>query len=149
MGIKTCLLLALTVGIVAAPVCAGPATPPPGSAERKAICDALRGPVVKDFGVKPIFVIQTLGVMDGWAFLAAGLRREDGTAYRAEELYTQRHGDGHAFDGDDIYGLLRKVNGRWKVMACVVAPTDVAYADWHRRFGAPKAVFGSLATNME
>jgi hypothetical protein len=70
----------------------GPTTPPPGSAERKAICDALRVPVMKDFGVKPVFVIQTLVVMDGWAFMAAGLQREDGTAYQAEELYT--HGFG-------------------------------------------------------
>jgi len=150
---KPYLLFALAVCIVAAPVYAGPTTPPPGSAERKAICDALRMPVMKEFGVKPVFVVQTLVVMDGWAFMAAGLQREDGTAYNVEEAHRQRTGEGDAlsrpFDGDDMYGLLRKANGRWKVMACAVSPTDVAYADWRTRFGAPKAVFGSLAVNVE
>jgi len=52
-------------------------------------------------------------------------------------------------DSDDMCGLLRKADGRWKVMAYAVSPTDIAYADWHRRFGAPKEVFGSLARNLE
>lgn len=147
------LLLALAAGVVAGPIHAGPTTPPPGSAERKAICDALRAPVVEEFGVKPVFVIRTLNVLGGWAFLSGDLQRENGSPYNAEEIHRQRTGETDAlsrpFDGDSVYGLLRKENGRWKVMACAVAPTDVTYADWHRRFGAPRAVFGKLATNVE
>jgi hypothetical protein len=104
---------------------------------------------MKDFGVKPVFVIQTLNVLGDWAFLYGDLQREDGTAYNVEETYKQRTGESYPFDGDSVYGLLRKQNGRWKVMACAVAPTDAAYVDWHKRFGAPRAVFGRLAPSLE
>jgi hypothetical protein len=146
---KRNLLLALVVSIVAGPVWASPSTPPPGSAQRKAICDALRVPVVKEFGVKPIFVISTLNVMDGWAFLIGKLQRENGAPYNAAELYRQRNGEDGFFDGDSVYGILRKTNGRWKALACHVGPTDASFIVWSREFGAPRALFGRHAAMMQ
>ena len=118
-----------------------PHTPAPGSAERKAICDALRVPVIKEFGVRPIFVIQALNVLDGWAFLAGNLQREDGSPYNAEALHRARFGDDQIIDGDSVFGLLRKEKGRWRAVACSVGPTDVSYTPWAREHGAPQILF--------
>lgn len=128
---------------------AGPVTPPPGSSERKAICDALRVPVIEEFGVKPIFVISTLNVLDGWAFLVGELKRTDGSPYNAEKLDAERNGGGRPFDGDSVYGILRKKGGRWRVLACHVGATDASYVGWWREFRAPLEVFGEEASNME
>ncbi len=128
---------------------AGPVTPPSGSAERKAICDALRVPVVDEFGVRPIFVISTLNVLDGWAFLIGELKRTDGSPYNAERLDAERNGEGRPFDGDSIYGILRKKNGRWRALACSVGPTDASFVIWRREFGAPLELFGKHASSME
>jgi hypothetical protein len=128
---------------------AGPVTPPPGSTERKAICDALRVPVIKEFGVKPIFVIRTLNVMDGWAFLAGDLQRENGAPYNAAKLYKQRTGEDGLFDGDSVYGLLRKQNGRWKALDYQVGPTDVSFTGWHGQYGAPRRLFGVYSRHMQ
>lgn len=134
-------LLAAWWGCVGALLGEVPHTPAHGSAERKAICDALRVPVIKEFGVKPIFVIQTLNVLGDWAFLAGNLQREDGTPYNAEVLHRARKGDGRIFDGDSVYGLLRKEKGRWRAAACSVGPTDVSYLPWAREHGAPPILF--------
>jgi hypothetical protein len=134
---------------ISSAVFADPVTPPPGSPERKAICDALRVPVIKEFGVKPIFVIRTLNVMDGWAFLAGDLQRENGAPYNAAKLYKQRTGEDGFFDGDSVYGLLRKQNGRWKALDCHVGPTDVSFIGWHGQYGAPRRLFGVYSRHMQ
>ena len=148
--------MACTLAVVASlltssptPALAGPTTPPPGSPERKAICDALRVPVIKQFGVKPIFVIRSLNVMDGWAFLSGDLQRENGTPYGVAKLYKQRTGEDGFFDGDSVYGLLRKRNGQWKALDCHVGPTDVSFIGWHSEYGAPRQIFGEHARHMQ
>jgi hypothetical protein len=147
--IKTMLVAVLLVAHGLGDANAGPITPPPGSTERKAICDALRVPVIEEFGVKPIFVITTLNVFDGWAFLIGELKRTDGSRYNAEKLDAERNGGGRPFDGDSVYGILRKKGGRWRVLACHVGPTDASYVTWRREFGAPLQLFGERASNME
>jgi hypothetical protein len=142
-------LMALMAACWVSPGIAGPVTPPPGSSERKAICDALRAPVIKEFGVKPIFVISTLNVLDGWAFLIGELKRADGSPYNAAKLDAERNGSGRPFDGDSVYGILRKKGGRWRVLACHVGPTDASFVIWRREFGAPLELFGERASNMQ
>src|SRR5260370_37398386 len=53
-------------------------SPDKGSAERKAITDALRAPVEKKLKQGVIFKIDHLKVQSGWAFLLGAPRRPDG-----------------------------------------------------------------------
>ena len=104
---------------------------------------------MKDFGVKPVFVVSTLNVLDGWAFLVGNLQREDGSAYNAQKIHESRFGSGdRIFDGDSVYGLLRKQGGKWKAIECHVGPTDVSFLGWRKEYGAPRALFGPHAKSM-
>jgi hypothetical protein len=91
-----------------------PHTPAPGSAERKAIADAMRAAVRKAFGepeAEFVFVFHTLRVLGDWAWAEAEPQRT-GT-------------DAGKFEG--VSFLLRRISGAWKVVETL--PDDVASAD--------------------
>jgi hypothetical protein len=115
-------------------------TPDKGSAERKAITDALRVPVEKKLKQEVIFKIDHLKVQNGWAFLMGTPRRPDGGQidYRYTP-YAEAQKAG-AFD-DGVMALLHKVGGQWRVVQYVIGATDVAYLGWDRKFRAPLAIF--------
>jgi hypothetical protein len=118
----------------------GVRTPAPGSAERKAVADALRAPVEKELKQKVIFKIDHLKVSGDWAFLRGVPQRPDGDRvdYSAT-AYQQRIEDG-VFD-DWICALLRKRAGKWQVVKYVIGSTDVAYEGWDDEYKAPSAIF--------
>jgi len=75
-------------------------TPPPGSAERKAILDAYRAEYTKDALTKDvIFVVKHLKVHDGWAWLEVNPKSADGSQQFEPEQ-----------------GLLRREGSEWKVL---------------------------------
>ena len=117
-----------------------PYTPDKGSAERKAITDALRVPVERKLKQEVIFKIDHLKVQNGWAFLMGTPRRPDGGQidYR-NTPYAEAQKAG-AFD-DGVMALLHKVGGQWRVVQYVIGATDVAYLGWDRKFHAPSAIF--------
>jgi hypothetical protein len=117
-----------------------PYTPDKGSAERKAITDALRVPVEKRLKQEVIFKIDHLKAQNGWAFLLGTPRRPDGGQidYR-NTTYAEAQKAG-AFD-DGVMALLHKVGGQWRVVQYVIGATDVAYLGWDRKFHAPSAIF--------
>ncbi len=73
-------------------------TPPPGSAERKAMLDLLREWIKKHHYVDVIFVVWHLKVQDGYAWVNAMPRSKDG-----------------ASGYEDISALLKKDKGFWKI----------------------------------
>lgn len=115
-------------------------TPAPGSAERKAIADALRAPVEKELKQKVVFKIDHLKVSGDWAFLRGVPQRTDGgkVDYSATP-YQQRIEDG-VFD-DWICALLRKRAGKWQVVKYVIGATDVVYEGWDEEYKAPSSIF--------
>jgi len=117
-----------------------PYMPDKGSAERKAITDALRVPVERKLKQEVIFKIDHLRVQNGWAFLMGAPRRPDGGQidYR-NTPYAEAQKAG-AFD-DGVMALLHKVGGQWRVVQYVIGATDVAYIGWDRKFRAPAAIF--------
>lgn len=115
-------------------------TPKPGSAERKAIMEALRAPVKQDLGMHVVFVVQSLRVQDGWAFLFGtprlpGLKPVD---YR-KTRYREAVEDG-IFD-DNISALLRREGGSWKVVKFVIGATDAVWTPWPEDFNTPRAIY--------
>ncbi|MGD9589029.1 MAG: hypothetical protein AB7Q37_01815 [Pyrinomonadaceae bacterium] len=115
-------------------------TPARGSAERKAILDALRVPVERDLKQKIVFSAENFNVMGTWAFIGGEPQRSGGSRpdYRGTRYWDAVLDE--MFD-NNIFALMRKTGGRWRVVTYAIGCTDVCYADWWRRYRAPKAIF--------
>ena len=115
-------------------------TPEKGSPERKAILDALRLPVERDLKQKVVFVADNFTVLGNFAFVSGTPQNANG----GEPDYTRtKYADQYdtgAFD-NNFFALLKKTAGRWKVTTYAIGCTDVCYADWWRRYRAPKGLF--------
>lgn len=73
-------------------------TPPPGSAERRAILDAMRLKIKELHGLDVVFVVKTMNVSGGWAWVHTMPRSKDGLS---------RY--------EDFFALLRREAGRWRI----------------------------------
>jgi len=133
------LLLAVAVA-TPAPAQRGPAEPPRGSPERKAIMDALRAAVLPQLKQNVIFEVSHLRVQDGYAFLVGVPRRPDGTAVDYRGTVYQEAIDEGVFD-DWIYALLARVEGRWRCLDFGIGATDVAWLELIGKHGAPESIF--------
>jgi hypothetical protein len=109
-----CLLLvfmSLSVAVTNLPVSADSDpeayTPPPGSAERKAILDALRRWVKEQHHLEVVFVVRHLKVNNGYAWVHTLPQSKDGSS---------RY--------EDISALLKKEQGRWAVAEIPCAEED-------------------------
>jgi hypothetical protein len=118
----------------------GAYTPEKGSAERKAILDALRVPVERELKQPIVFVSDNFKVQGAWAFVSGTPQKPNGDVpnYKGTK-YAEAENDG-AFD-NNFFALLKKTAGKWRVTTYAIGCTDVCYTDWWRRFRAPKAIF--------
>lgn len=131
-------LLALAFALAASVAGQSVYTPEKGSPERKAILDALRVPVERDLKQKIVFITDTFNVQGSWAFVSGRPTKPDGGD--PDLSGTEWEGEEEFFD-NNFFGLLRKTGGRWRVVTHALGCTDVCYADWWRRYRAPKAIF--------
>ncbi|UWX58385.1 hypothetical protein NY406_03725 [Chlorobaculum sp. MV4-Y] len=78
-------------------------TPPPGSAERKAILDAMHLKIKELHGFDVVFAVKTMNVSGGWAWVHTLPQSRDG-----RDRY------------EDFSALLHNDNGKWRVdeIAC-------------------------------
>ena len=97
----------------------------PGSAQRRAILDALRPSIEAQIGPDVEFVVREIRVVRGWAFVLAEPQRTGGGAI-----------DGHHYfpDFDDMGGLtvtalLRYQYHRWNLVEQAIGATDVWFCD--------------------
>jgi hypothetical protein len=115
-------------------------TPEKGSPERKAILDALRIPVEKRLKQKVIFATDNFNVAGNWAFIAGQPQTpEGGRLDYSHTSYAEAVSAG-MFDSN-IFALLKKAAGGWKVVTFQIGCTDVCYLPWQKQYKAPKAVF--------
>ncbi len=115
-------------------------TPERGSAERTAILNTLRVPVERELKQKIAFNLDHFRVAGTWAFLGGEPQTPTGRQPNYRGTPYQEAKDADMFD-NNIFALLRKTGGKWRVVAYAIGCTDVCYADWWRRYKAPKAVF--------
>lgn len=115
-------------------------TPEKGSPERKAILDALRVPVERELRQNIVFAAEHFNVLGNWAFI--GGAPQDGSGGRPNYRGTpyQEAIDSDMFD-NNFFAILKKTSNKWKVVTYAIGCTDVCYADWWRRYKAPKAIF--------
>lgn len=106
-------------------------TPKTGSAERKAVLDAMRKPIVKQVGQNVIFHDVVMKVKDGWAFVTAVGKDPKGGPLRKF--------DGQYFPSQ---ALLRKKGRVWQVLSVGSGGgTDVADQAMQKFPQAPREIF--------
>ena len=115
-------------------------TPAPGSAERRAVADALRAPVERELRQKVVFKIDALKLKDGWAFLRGVPQRPDGGKLDYGRTVYQERIENGVFD-NWICALLQKREGKWRVVKYVIGATDVVYEGWDKEYKAPSSIF--------
>lgn len=110
----------------------------PQSSERRArILDGVR-PLAENVLRTPIaFVVRTMNVSNGWAFVAVDPQHPGGG--RIDPASTPL--DMAMRDGLTIYALLRNSGSGWQMVDWAIGPTDAAWAPWASRYGAPAALF--------
>jgi len=111
-------------------------TPKPGSKERKAIMDALRGPVSKTVKRQVIFKVGQFKVRDGWAFLSGNALKGDGSGLGEEHLW------------GEFSALLRRQTGKkgktWKVLHWGLATDTGVMDECKKKYPqAPRSIFAS------
>ena len=135
------LLLIITVFSVPAFGQKQPSTPAAGSVERLALMDAIRPRVERDLNQQVTFKVSRLKIQNGWAFAIVYPRQPDGRAIDwSRTRFAQDYEAGMFSDLACV--LLRKHSKGWRIVDYALGPTDVAYEDWPRRHGAPRAIFG-------
>lgn len=119
-----------------------PRSPEPkvGTAQRRAILNAVRAPVEKELKQKVRFRVDHLRSDGEWAFFFGAPQLASGRApdYR-KTRYREAVAAG-AFD-NGVSALLRKRRGRWQLLTYVLGATDVPWEGWPKRYGAPRRLF--------
>ena len=109
-------------------------TPAPGSAERRAILDAMRPQAEARLGPPVEFVVEEMRVSGTWAFVHAEPQRPGGGPIAAPRDDFR--------DGNTTYAVLRRQGGGWRPLMVVVGPTDVAWVEYCEE--APRGLFGPV-----
>lgn len=101
--------------------------------------DALRGPAQKDFGRSVIFKVDQLRVAGDWAFARVTPTLPNGDEIDYRKTHYREQVESGAFDpmGE---ALLRRQDGKWKVLEWAFGGTDVPSAAWGDKYRMPKSL---------
>ena len=131
------LALALAAAAAAPPLAAqvnGTAPATEGSAQRRAILDALRPTIARELRSPVEFVVYRLAVENGWAALIVHPQRPGGGAIDGRHLpYFEDR------DGLDVYAIMQFRDGRWRLRDHVIGATDIW---WCGMYGLPASLLG-------
>lgn len=136
------LLAAIFVALIGSMALAQKAVEPKaGSAERKAIMDALRVPFEKEIGGKLIFKVSWLRAAGGWAYAQFAPLRPGGKPVDWRKTKFKEEFEQGVLDSTSI-ALLQKTSGKWKVVRYAIGPTDYPVEYWLEKLkGVPKSIF--------
>jgi lambda repressor-like predicted transcriptional regulator len=107
---------------------------------RAALLEAARAPVQAELGKAPKFRVDQLHRDGDWAFLLATLQGADGKPfdYKGTPLADAAQ---QGMVSRTYAALLRHDARGWQVVAKAIGPSDVAWEDWPKRYGAPAKLF--------
>ena len=100
------------------------AAPAPGSAQRRAILDALRPAIERQLGPDVEFVVRQMRVAGGWAFVMADPQRRGGRPIDGRRYFANFED----MDGLTVTALLRFRRG-WTLVDYAIGATDAWYCD--------------------
>lgn len=135
-GVALLCSSALTIGALRAQ---NISTPAAGSAERKAIMDALRGPAEKDIGRKVIFRVQHLTLSGDWAFARVVPIQPNGSEIDySRSKYAEANTEG-VFSGIGE-ALLQRDGSGWKLVEWRFGASDTEIDLWLEKHHFPRAL---------
>lgn len=111
------------------------------SPDRLMILDLLRTKVKPQIKQDVSFVVRSLQIKNNYAFLKGNVRDAKGGKIDFSKTIFKNDEKEGMFDGDPVYALFKKVNGKWKYLVHAIGPTDVVYACWASTYKAPKQLF--------
>jgi hypothetical protein len=107
--------------------------------ESATILKALSVPVSRALKQPITFSTDKLKVHGSWAFVSGQARNAKGGAPNWKLTRYQAFIDSGDFE-DNLFALLKKVNGKWRVVTYMMSCLDVCYLDWDKKYKAPKAI---------
>ena len=118
--------MSLLVYVLALACGAEPHAPPATivGSDRKAIVNVLRRPVEQRVGKPVEFVVTALRGERGWAFIQADPRRPGGRLIDGRRYFPD---DWENMDGLTTTAILRKRDGRWRIVAMKIGALDAWY----------------------
>jgi len=122
------LLILLAIGLTATAY-AAPQEVPKGSDLRAYLFDLAR-PGVEQEARKTVKFAGSLKQLNGWAFFNGSIVDGSGNKIMA----------GDAQSADTVV-LWKKSGNNWRLVAYIVGMTDVGYAGWSEKYGAPEELF--------
>jgi len=114
--------------------------PAPGSPERAAILDALRGRTIGELGGPIEFIVHDIRVLGEWAFVEAEPQRPGGGDIFYTYTRYQAAWDAGALD-EMVTALLRETPAGWLVYEYDFGATDVVWQPWMEYYPVPPEVF--------
>lgn len=114
-------------------------TPAPGTAERKAIMDAMRATAEKDLKQPVIFEVLRLRVAGPWAYARVSPTRPNGAKIDYAKTKYREQIELGAFDPQGET-LLRQEGDGWKVLEWSFGSTDVPSVGWADTYRLPKSL---------
>lgn len=110
-------------------------------ADRAAILDAAHHAIARRIGKTPRLLVRTLAHQGEWVFLVATMQDKAGRpiSYAGTPLASA---EAEGMVSKDFVALFRRSGAGWRVVDEALGPTDLAWADWAEKHGAPKAIFG-------
>jgi len=112
--------------------------------ERDAMVAALSPAASADIGRPVTFQVTTKRVEGDWGFIVGQPWTPEGAQLDwSTTRYAEQAREGMLDGNGTTYALLHRQNGAWTVTTFAVGPTDVAYADWPQRYGAPASIFAA------
>ncbi|MEP3045967.1 MAG: hypothetical protein ABJL55_07795 [Roseibium sp.] len=117
--LSTIFLSVAAFGALAQPV----HEPGRGTAERKAVLDAVRPLLEARLGAPVEFVVDWMQVGGGWAFVGLAPQRPGGAAIDLRQTTYAEQSEW--MDGIQTYALLKHQYNRWNIVDYAIGPTDV------------------------
>jgi len=116
--------------------------PEKGSPLRAAVLDAARPIFESETGGSVEFVINTLNVMDDWAYGDVKLQRPGGAPIDwSLTKFADDNAQGMLETEHNLF-LLKRTQGGWSLAEYAVGPTDVAWDWWRQQRNLPAELFG-------
>jgi hypothetical protein len=144
------LCLVMIPWIAAAPgVAQGAITAPAkGSPLRARLLDTARPVFEQEIGGPVEFVVNTLNVMDVWAYGDVKLQRPGGVPLDwSVTKYAENVAQGTLETEHNLF-LLQDTGSGWTVVEYVVGPTDVAWDWWRQQRRLPAELFGASSADF-
>lgn len=109
------------------------------SPESAAVLKALSIPVSKELKQNITFSTEKLRVQGKWAFVSGQAKNAAGDEPNWKLTKYQAFIDSGDFE-DNLFALLKKTNGKWRVVTYMINCHDVCYLGWDKKYKAPKAI---------